>query len=107
MIWGPLRSQPIGRGADASVDTGGTAFDLRRDTYSGRLPKQVTVRTDALVFVGWGADQTPPSPVTTNSAYQEADTVVTYTLGGDREHDLWFYVWAVTTDADVRVSLFG
>lgn len=107
MLLGPLRSQPIGRDADASVDTSGTAFDMRRSTYAGKLPKQVTIKTDALVFVAWGAASTPPSPLTTNSAYQEADTVITYTLGGDRENDLWFYVWAVTGTADVRFSLFG
>lgn len=106
MIFGPLPSEPIGRDADTSVDTNGTAFDMRRATYAGKLPKQATLKTDALVFVAIGESPTLPSPLTTNSAYQEADTVITYTLSG-KEERCWFYVWAVTGTADVRFSLFG
>lgn len=102
-----LRSEPLGRVANAAVDTDGIAIDLRPSTYGDVPPRQIEVTSDVLAFVGTGDASTPPAPTTTNSAYHEAGATMLYTLDGKRERHNYWYVYAVTGTADVRASLFG
>lgn len=99
-----LRSWPKGRAADASVDTDGTAFDLRRSAHGGYMVSQVVVKADVLCFVGVGPSATPPAPTTSNTSYHEPGIWI-YTLARDREEELYFYVYATSGTADVRVSM--
>jgi hypothetical protein len=102
-----MRSEPLGRAADATVDTDGIAIDLRPVTYGGVTPRQIEITADVLCFIGNGASATPPAPTTTNTAYHEAGTTMLYTLDGKRARKNYWYVHAVTGTADVRASLFG
>lgn len=104
---GVLRSKPLGRAANAAVSTTGAAFDIRPTTFGGRPVHQVQVTSDGLIFVAWGPAASPPTPTTTNSTYHEAGSTMIYTLGGVREDEHYFYAYAVTGTADVRVSFFG
>ena len=71
-----LRSEPLGRVANAAVDTDGIAIDLRPSTYGDVPPRQIEVTSDVLAFVGTGDASTPPAPTTTNSAYHEAGAAI-------------------------------
>lgn len=104
---GVLRSKPLGRGTNAAVSTTGVAFDMRPTVFNGRQVHQVQVTSDVLAFIAWGPAASPPTPTTTNSTYHEADSTMIYTLGGVREDELYFYVYAATGTAEVRVSFFG
>lgn len=102
-----LRGRPIGRGVSASVGTTGEAFDLRPITRTGHHTRQVEVSVDGLAFVGVGPSATPPTPTTTNTSYQEADTTMLYTLDGNRNVESYFYVYATTGTITARVSMFA
>lgn len=104
---GVLRSKPLGRGIDAAVTTAGAAFDIRPRTFGGKTVHQVQVTSDALTFVAWGPSAAPPAPTTTNSTYHEAGSTMVYTLGGVREDERYFYVYAVAGTTEIRVSFFG
>ncbi len=104
---GVLRSKPLGRGVNAAVDTDGVAFDMRPSVFAGKTVHQVQMTSDALAFVAWGSAATPPAPTTVNTTYHEAGSTMVYTLGGVREDERYFYVYAVTGTVDVRVSFFG
>jgi hypothetical protein len=102
-----VRSEPLGRAANAAVDTGGIAIDLRPATYGDVTPRQIEITADVLCFIGNGNSATPPTPTTTNSAYHEAGTTMLYILDGKRVRKNYWYIHAVTGTADVRASLFG
>jgi hypothetical protein len=102
-----MRSEPLGRAADAAVDTDGIAIDLRPATYGDVTPRQIELTADVLCFIGNGASATPPAPTTTNTAYHEAGTTLLYTLDGKRARKNYWYIYAVSGTADVRAGLFG
>lgn len=104
---GVLRSKPLGRAIDAAVDTDGIAVDMRPSVFAGKTVHQVQVTSGALAFVAWGPAALPPAPTTTNTAYLEAGATMVYTMGGVREDELYFYVYAVTGTVEVRLSFFG
>ena len=104
---GVLRSKPLGRAVSAAVPTTGTAFDIRPSNFGGHTVRQVQVTSDALAFVAFGPAASPPSPTTVNSVYHEAESTMIYTLGGVREDEHYFYVYAASGTADVRLSYFG
>jgi len=102
-----VRSEPLGRAANATVSTAGIAIDMRPATYEGVTPQQIEITADVLCFIGAGLTNTPPTPTTTNSAYHEAGSTMLYTLDGKRKRKNYWYVYAVIGTADVRASLFG
>jgi hypothetical protein len=102
-----MRSEPLGRAANATVATTGIAIDMRPVTYNGVTPRQIEITADVLCFVGVGLTGPPPAPTTTNSAYHEAGTTMLYTLDGKRARKNYWYIYAVAGTADVRAGLFG
>ena len=46
-----MRSEPLGRAADAAVDTDGIAIDLRPATYEGVTPQQIEITADVLTNI--------------------------------------------------------